>query len=196
MYDFKTHAELGDAVGEGSGSWGWTHKGREFIAIGQTYGAAFAEVTKNGQLEYLGRLPASNDSVIWREIKKVGDTLIVGSEGVGHGIQFFDMKKLLKLSPKKPKTFDARPLVSKDIGWMNITDGIPGRSHNVVANEEKGWAAAVGCGGRPGRNDTCAGGITFINMDDPYKPYQTGCAPQDGYTHGTFLVLPSLTKSS
>jgi hypothetical protein len=178
LYDFKTHAELGDAVGEGSGSWGWTHKptGREFIAIGQTYGAAFAEVTKQGQLEYVGRLPASNDSVIWREIKKVGDTLIVGSEGAGHGIQFFDMKKLLKLSPKNPKTFD----VKKDIGWMNITDGIPGRSHNVVANEEAGYAVAVGCGGRAGRNDTCAGGPIFINMDDPYNPYQTGCAPQDG----------------
>jgi hypothetical protein len=39
------------------------------------------------------------------------------------------MKKLLKLSPRNPKIFD----VKKDIGWMNITDGIPGRSHNVVA---------------------------------------------------------------
>jgi hypothetical protein len=86
------------------------------------------------------------------------------------------MKKLLKLSPRNPKIFD----VKKDIGWMNITDGIPGRSHNVVANEESGWAAAVGCGGRVGRNDTCAGGIIFINIDDPYKPYQTGCAAQDG----------------
>jgi len=38
---------------------------------------------------------------------------------------------------------------------MNITDGIPGRSHNVVANEERGYAVAVGCGGRAGRNDTC-----------------------------------------
>jgi hypothetical protein len=90
------------------------------------------------------------------------------------------MKKLLKLSPKNPKTFD----VKKDIGWMNITDGIPGRSHNVVANEELNYAVAVGCGGRAGRNDTCAGGPIFINIDDPSKPYQTGCAPQDGYTHG------------
>jgi hypothetical protein len=48
MYDFKTHAELGDAFGEGSGSWGWSHKGREFIAIGQTYGASFSEVTMEG----------------------------------------------------------------------------------------------------------------------------------------------------
>lgn len=32
LYDFKTHAELGDAVGEGSGSWGWTSHGREFVS--------------------------------------------------------------------------------------------------------------------------------------------------------------------
>lgn len=111
--------------------------------------------------------------------------MIVGSEGAGHGIQFFDMKKLLNLSPKKPKTFD----IKKDVGWMNITDGIPGRSHNVVANEELGYAVAVGCGGRPGRNDTCAGGPIFINLDNPYKPYQTGCAPQDGYTHDAQCVV-------
>jgi hypothetical protein len=91
-------------------------------------------VIRNGTL-------ITHKSVIWREIKKVGDTLIIGSEGVGHGIQFFDMKKLLKLSPKNPKTFDAS-IGSKDIGWMNITDGIPGRSHNVVANEELGYAVA------------------------------------------------------
>ena len=60
-------------------------------------------------------------------------------QSVNHGVQFFDMKKLLKLSPKKPKTFGLQ-----DYGWMNITDGIPGRSHNVVANEELGYAVAVG----------------------------------------------------
>lgn len=106
MYDFKTHEELGSNGGEGSGSWGWTHNGREFIAIGQTDGAAFAEVTKAGKLVYLGRLPAQADPVIWREIKKLGDYLVVGSEGVGHNVQIFDMKKLLKVDPKNPKVFD------------------------------------------------------------------------------------------
>jgi hypothetical protein len=133
MYDFKTHAELGDAVGEGSGSWGWSYKNREFIAIGQTYGAAFAEVTKKGELEYLGRLPAQNDSVIWREMQVLKDTLIIGSEGIGHGVQFFDMKKLLKLSPKSPKTFD----IKTDIAWVNLTQGIAGRSHTVRARTRR-----------------------------------------------------------
>lgn len=93
MYDFLTHTELGaQPTSEGSGSWGWTHRGRDFIAIGQTDGAAFAEVSKQGKLIYLGRLPAQASPVIWREIKVLRDYLIVGSEGVGHGVQVSDLK--------------------------------------------------------------------------------------------------------
>ena len=186
MYDFKTHSELGGAEGDnGSGSWGWTHGGREFAAIAQSSGTAFAEITKDGQLQYLGRLPTNNASIIWREIKKVRDTLIVGSEGEGHGVQFFDLKKLLTLSPSNPKTFD----IKKDVAWLNLTQGIRGRSHTVQANEELNYAMAVGAGGRPGRNDTCAGGPIFINVDDPKKPYIEGCAPQDGYTHDAQCIV-------
>jgi len=185
LYDFKTHEELGDAIGEGSGSWGWSYRGRDFIAIGQTYGASFSEVTKDGQLEYLGRLPANNDSVIWREIKVVRDSLIVGSEGVGHGVQVFDLKKLLKLSPEKPKTFD----IVTDTALVEINQGIKGRTHTVVANEEKGYAVACGSGGRPGRNDTCAGGPMYINLDNPAKPYVEGCSGQDGYTHDAQCIV-------
>ncbi|USP75737.1 uncharacterized protein yc1106_03011 [Curvularia clavata] len=186
MYDFKTHAELGDAVGEGSGSWGWTSKsGREYIAIGQTYGASFSEVTKEGKLEYLGRLPAQNDSVIWREMKVVGDSLIIGSEGVGHHVQVFDLKKLLKLSPKKPYTFDK----VKDVALVDINQGIKGRTHTVIGNQEKNYAVACGAGGRPGRNDTCAGGPMWINLDDPTKPYVEGCSGQDGYCHDLQCIV-------
>lgn len=185
LYDFQTHEELGDSIGEGSGSWGWTYEGREFIAIGQTYGTSFSEVTRDGQLEYLGRLPANNDSVIWREIKKVGDALIIGSEGAGHHVQVFDLKKILNLSPNSPFTFD----IKKDVALVNIDQGIKGRTHTVIANEELGYAVACGSGGRIGRNDTCAGGPIFINMDDPAAPYVEGCAPQDGYCHDLQCIV-------
>lgn len=32
--------------------------------------------------------------------------MIIGSEGAGHNIQIFDMRKLLKVSPKLPKVFN------------------------------------------------------------------------------------------
>lgn len=185
MYDFQTHLELGGGESEGSGSWGWTSNGREFIAIGQTTGTAFAEVTADGQLEYLGRLPANNDSVIWRELSTVGNTLVVGSEGIGHGLQFFDLRKILDLSSAEPKTFDK----DADVAWLNIEQGIHGRSHTVRTNEELNYAVALGCGGRAGRNDTCAGGPMFINLQDPENPFIEGCAPQDGYTHDAQCIV-------
>lgn len=66
---FLSHAELGSTTGEGSSTWGWTAPGgREFIIIGQADGAAFAEVTIDGRLDYLGRLPNTQGSLpaIWR----------------------------------------------------------------------------------------------------------------------------------
>ena len=79
FYDFKSHSDLGSIKGEGSNTWGWvSDTGREFIAVGQVStsslhlrslcdyicadlnqgdGAAFAEITKDGKLSYLGRLP-------------------------------------------------------------------------------------------------------------------------------------------
>lgn len=181
MYDFKTHEELGSNGGEGSGSWGWTHHGREFIAIGQTDGAAFAEV-KDGKLVYLGRLPAQASPVIWREIKVVKDLLIVGSEGVNHGVQIFDLKKLLNVDPKKPKVFNT----STDLTGL-FTDYLElGRSHNVVVNEEKGYALAVGA--RP-NNSTCKAGLIFIDLKDPSKPKSPGCAGADGYVHDAQCVV-------
>jgi hypothetical protein len=112
MYDFKTHEELGSVDGEGSGSWGWSYNGRDFIAIGQTDGAAFAEVSSKGKLVYLGRLPAQASPVIWREIKLNGNYMLIGSEGVNHGIQIFDMRKLLKVDPKTPKVFSTTEDIS------------------------------------------------------------------------------------
>lgn len=66
---FLSHAELGSTTGEGSSTWGWTAPGgREFIIIGQADGAAFAEVTLDGRLDYVGRLPNTVGSLpaIWR----------------------------------------------------------------------------------------------------------------------------------
>jgi choice-of-anchor B domain-containing protein len=181
MYDFQTHKELGSNGGEGSGSWGWTYRGREFIALGQTDGASFAEVTKKGELVYLGRLPAQASPVIWREIKVLKDFLIVGSEGVGHGIQIFDLKKLLKINPKNPVTFNT----STDLVGL-FTDLPVGRSHNVVVNEEKGYVVAVGAAPR---NTSCGGGLIFIDMTNPAKPTSPGCAPQDGYVHDAQCIV-------
>jgi hypothetical protein len=55
LYDFLNHADMGDAQGQGSSSWGWRDRrsGREFGIVGQFNGAAFVEVLRNGKMVYM-----------------------------------------------------------------------------------------------------------------------------------------------
>ena len=137
FYDFKSHADLGSYAGEGSNTWGWVSQtGREFVAIGQADGTAFAEINKNGKLVYLGRLPQQSVQSIWREIKGYNNYMLIGSEAVGHGVQIFDMKKLLDLDPRAPKNFST----STDLTGL-FTDLPRGRSHNVVVATLAVWSS-------------------------------------------------------
>ncbi|KUI55872.1 hypothetical protein VP1G_03251 [Cytospora mali] len=178
FYDFKSHADLGSVTGRGSSTWGWTSpKGREFIAIAQADGAAFAEVSPKGKLIYLGRLPhfPKANPIIWREIRGYKNYILVGSEADYHGIQIFDMTKLVDIDPVKPLTF------SGDADLTGHFTRLPvGRTHNVVVNEELNYAVAVGA--KP-RDSECASGLIFIDLSDPSKPTSPGCAAGDGYVH-------------
>ncbi|KAF2108044.1 hypothetical protein BDV96DRAFT_505215 [Lophiotrema nucula] len=176
LYHFLSHSALGSTRGFGSSSWGWTSTdGREFIAIGQSDGTAFAEISKEGKLVYLGRLPQFSVPSSWREIRGQNDLMIIGSEAQGHGIQIFDMKKLLTIDSAKPVTF------SNTNDLVGHYDKLPaGRTHNVVTNPAGHYIYSVGA--QP-RNDSCKSGIIFIDISDPSKPTNAGCASADGYVH-------------
>ncbi|KXH31313.1 hypothetical protein CSAL01_03824 [Colletotrichum salicis] len=184
LYDFQPHAAFGNSTGRGSGSWGWTApNGREFSAIGQLDGTAFAEISKQGKLIYLGKLPYFSEPSRWREIKAYKNYLVVGSEAPGHGIQFFDMRKLLDIDPKNPVVFSNE----KDLTahWI---EALPlGRSHNVVVNEEKGYAVAVGA--QPRRSLPCDSGLQFLDLSDINNPLYLGCAAGDGYVHDAQCIV-------
>ncbi|KAF8455791.1 hypothetical protein BDZ91DRAFT_667480 [Kalaharituber pfeilii] len=177
---FLPHADLGSERGEGSSVWGWTSSttGREFAVVGQADGAAFVEVDRvTGALRYVGRLPQPKgvEPLIWREIRVLGDYAIIGSEAENHGVQIFDMNKLLDLE---------EPLVlnpEKDVTsvWK---EGLPlGKTHNIVVNEEMGYAVAVGALPREG---PCKSGLIFIDvLDNPENPTSPGCNGDDGYVH-------------
>ncbi|KAL2206179.1 hypothetical protein CC79DRAFT_856287 [Sarocladium strictum] len=199
LYHFLPHSALGSNAGHGSSSWGWTSEdGREFVALGQYDGTAFAEISSEGKLIYLGRLP-QYDSIgsNWREVRIVGDIMVVGSEAIKHGIQIFDMKKILELDPEAPHVFSQDDLESHWGLKYNSTDGseVPfwdylpvGRTHNVVVNHELKYAMAVGSVGgnetiRVRDNLPCKGGLIFLNLDDPKDVHATGCASEDGYVH-------------
>lgn len=181
LLSFLSHEDLQSASMTGNDIWGWTSKnGREFGIVGQTDGVAFVEVKKNGQLVYLGRLDTQTEVVSWRDIKVIKDYAYIGSEANGHGIQIFDLKKLLNI--KKPKVFSKE----KDI---TLFTGV-GATHNIVAHPEVDMI--YGVGGRSGanaRNTTCAGGFFMVDVKNPEKPVSPGCVGQDGYVHDAQCVI-------
>ncbi|EPS43250.1 hypothetical protein H072_2760 [Dactylellina haptotyla CBS 200.50] len=178
LYHFLPHTALGSKTGEGSSSWGWVApSGREFVAIAQADGAAFVEITKEGKMVYLGRLPQHHEAkpIIWRELRAYRHYILIGSEAEKHYIQVFDMRKLQSIDPQKPVVFDTK----KDI--TSLFRDLPiGRTHNVVVDEKNKYAVSVGAAPR---SDKCKAGLIFIDLTDIKNPTSPGCASQDGYVH-------------
>ncbi|WDK13068.1 hypothetical protein CGRA01v4_04349 [Colletotrichum graminicola] len=193
LYDFVNHATLGspntDYRGKsGSSSWGWTDpdSGREFIVSGMFDGCAFIEILPEGKMLNLGFLPTYSpvgDRAYWHEIRPYQHYMLIGSELEGHGVQIFDMKKLLDIEPA------AAPVLftNEDDLTGHFIESLPlGRSHNVVVNEEAKYAVAVGV--QP-RNEGCMGGLHFYDIEDPSNPVFLGCDGQDGYVHDAQCLI-------
>jgi hypothetical protein len=113
---------------------------------------------------------------LWKEVRSYKHYMVIGSEMVNHGIQIFDMTKLLDIDPEHPVKFDP----AKDV-TAHFTDlPGPGRSHNVAVFEEKDLLLVVGS--QP-RDDECKSGPIFVDLSDIENPTRVGCNPNDGYSH-------------
>ncbi len=58
--------------------------------------------------------------------------------------------------------------------------------HNIVINEDSGFAYTVG---NNGGGATCSGGLHMIDIQNPTTPTFAGCYSSDGYTHDAQCVL-------
>ncbi len=152
--------------------WGWTDvaSNREFALIGLNNGTAFIEITDTEDLIFLGKLPTATTSSPWRDIKVYQDYAYIGSEADNHGMQIFDLRNLLNVSGA-PTTFSAD----------NRYTGF-GNSHNIVINEDSGFAYAVG-------TDNFSGGANFMDLQDPLNPQAAGGYGDSGYTHDAQVVI-------
>ncbi|EEY17390.1 conserved hypothetical protein [Verticillium alfalfae VaMs.102] len=113
----------------------------------------------------------------WREIRSYKHYMIIGSEAPGHGVQIFDMHKLLTIDPANPVVFHPRNDLA---AWTNAL--MPrGNQHNIVVNEELNYFAAVGS--QPRTDPNCRSGLNFFDLTDPTNPKSLGCAAGDGYVH-------------
>ena len=157
--------------------WGWTHTGtgREFAIICLQDGTAFVEITNPTNPIYLGKLPTRTVESSWRDIKTYKDHAFIVSEAINHGMQIFDMTQLLSLT-STPKTLEATATYNGD----NSNTAI-GSAHNIVINEESGYAYIVG-------STRCNGGLIFVDISNPASPTDAGCFSEDLYTHDAHCV--------
>ena len=99
---------------------------------------------------------------IWRDIKVYKDHAYIVSDGAGaHHMQVFDLRQLRKVQTDTPVEFVPTA----------IYDGIHS-AHNIVINEESGFAYTVG---NSSGGTTCGGAWHMIDIRDPIRPKFAGC---------------------
>ncbi|MDH3732491.1 MAG: choice-of-anchor B family protein [Gemmatimonadota bacterium] len=165
--------------------WGWTDPdtGREYAILGRFDGTAFVDVTDAANPRYLGSLPLTDGANpnLWRDMKvHANHTFIVADNAGQHGMQVFDLTRLRDVG-SDPVEFDEDA----------IYDGIAS-AHNIVINEQTGFAYAVG---NSGGGTTCGGALHMIDVRDPKSPTFAGCYADPGtgnastgYTHDAQCV--------
>ena len=168
--------------------WGWTdpETGIEYGLIGHLEGTVFIDLSTPSNPRYLGTLPRTEGSPasIWRDIKVYKDhAYIVADAAREHGMQIFDLTQLRGLVDT-PVEFEATAHYDRIHS-----------AHNIVINEETGFAFAVGASAG---GETCGGGLHMIDIREPQSPVFAGCFADEttgrrktGYSHDAQCVIYS-----
>jgi choice-of-anchor B domain-containing protein len=169
--------------------WGWTdpQTKKEWALVGRRDGSTFVDMSDPLRPVPVADLPLTEGArpAAWRDIKVYKDHAFIVSDGAGpHGMQVFDLTRLRTLAPQA----NGQPVkVEPDVTYREINS-----AHNIVINEESGFAYSVGssAGGT-----TCGGGLHMIDIREPKKPTFAGCFQDNqtgragtGYSHDAQCV--------
>jgi choice-of-anchor B domain-containing protein len=107
---------------------------------------------------------------------------IVSDNAGPHGVQVFDLARLRGIRPQS----NGQPSeVQPDLVYRDLNS-----AHNIVINEESGYAYSVGTSG--GGDKTCGGGLHIIDIREPKNPRFVNCFADTtlgrGYSHDAQCV--------
>ena len=166
--------------------WGWTdpETDRDYAIVGRSDGTGFVDVTDPANPFLVGNLPKTEaaPNSTWRDMKVYRDHVFVVADGAPeHGMQVLDLTRL--------RDFAGEPLaLTVDAHYDRVSS-----VHNIVINEETGFAYAVGANGG---EETCGGGLHMIDIRDPKNPAFAGCfadartgRSETGYSHDAQCVI-------
>ncbi|NBW93767.1 MAG: choice-of-anchor B family protein, partial [Bacteroidetes bacterium] len=190
LLSFLPLHELGAGPGIGlNDAWGWVdpETGQRWALVGREDGVAFVEISDPAVPRFAGQLPmpSTAQANVWRDIKVDGWYAFIVADGSYsrqglHGMQVFDLTQLLTVTD---------PQVFSLTNHYTLVSSV----HNIVINEDTGYAFAVGMGGGI---EPCGSGLHIINLDDPANPEFIGCYAEfgtsrggGGYTHDAHCVV-------
>ncbi|MBX2845742.1 MAG: choice-of-anchor B family protein [Saprospiraceae bacterium] len=174
-YDLMGYVDINDMNVSGSiignDCWGWTDPatGREFVLFGTFSNTTFVEITDPTNPVVIGFLPSATGNSDWRDMKVYDHYAFIVSEASGHGMQVFDLNRLLN-TVGTGITFD------EDARYLEF-----GNAHNIVINESSSYAYAVG-------TTTFNGGPHFIDISNPLNPTPAGGYAMGNYSHDAQVV--------
>ena len=163
-----------ESSGQGDGTndiWGWVDPadGTEYALVGQKNGLSVVDISNPINPVLIGHMPTQTSSSTWRDMKVHNDYVFVVSEAGEHGMQILDLSQMSSVV--------APAILIPDTVYAGF-----GRAHNIVINEESGYAYAVG-------TDTFGGGLHIVDISDPMNPLLAGSFAEDGYTHDAQVVI-------
>ena len=187
LLSFLSVRDLGGGRGVRTNDlWGWTdpETDKEYALVGRIDATAFVDISDPYNPVHLGDLPRTEGSPgsTWRDIKVYNDHAFIVADGAAqHGMQVFDLTQLRDVE-NPPVTFEETAHY----------DGIAS-AHNIVINEDTGFAYAVGTNGG---GETCGGGLHMIDIRQPAEPVFAGCFSDTetgnqgtGYSHDAQCVI-------
>lgn len=156
----------------GNDSWGWTDPttNKEYALVGLNSGTSFIDISNPLEPIVLGFLPTATVNRDWRDVKIYNNHAFIVSEAANHGMQVFDLTNLRNVA-NSPQTFSAA---------TTLTDF--GNAHNIVINEDSGFAYVVG-------SSQFNGGPLFINIQNPTNPIVEGGYSDGGYSHDAQVII-------
>ena len=176
-YDLIAHMPLSVfGASDGNDSWGWTDpvSGKEYAILATDRLTAFVDISDPEKPIYLANVPTATISSPWRDVKVYNNHAFIVADNVAgednHGVQVFDLTRLRNVQ-NPPQTF------APDTRLTDI-----GRAHNIVINENSGYAYTVG-------GTTANGGPVFINIQNPKTPVVEGSFSAGDYSHDAQVVM-------
>ncbi|HKI04295.1 MAG TPA: choice-of-anchor B family protein [Thermoanaerobaculia bacterium] len=173
LESFMPLSDLGADAGErGAGIWGWTdpETRREYALIALRNRVSFVDVTDPKSPRLVGDLRGEATNTPNREVNVLGNLALVVADGGGsNGIQYFDLTQLRSASGP-PVHFAA---TGRFAG--------AGRIHNIAANDETGFAYAVG--------GNCGGGLHMIDVRNNFRDAGCWTDPVHSYIHDTQCLV-------